>query len=380
MKIMERNSAYTLRETLVRLPQREEIAVPMGRYARTMMSIALTLTCIYLAGLLRSLFMDIWGVLSSLFYTFLASLIITYILQPAVDVLHRRRVPRSAAILIVYAVIAAILAVVVLNLIPVISRQIAQLSSSLPAITAELSRWIDMVNSRKTYLPNAVRTGIENALNQLEHRVEVAPTGLFSVVTSTLNAIFMAFVVPFVVFYMLKDAKAIGRGIVRMAPARHKHRVRLILRAIDDTLGGYVRGQFLIMLAVGCLSFIGYLIIRLPYALLLGAFLGFADIIPYLGPIIGIAPAVIIALTTSGWPMLVKVVIVNIAVQQIEGNILSPQIMGRTLHLHPMAIVAALIVGGEAGGILGLILAVPALAVCKVVWTQWREARSGPAH
>ncbi len=380
MKIMERNSAYTLRETLVRLPQREEIAVPMGRYARTMMSIALTLTCIYLAGLLRSLFMDIWGVLSSLFYTFLASLIITYILQPAVDVLHRRRVPRSAAILIVYAVIAAILAVVVLNLIPVISRQIAQLSSSLPAITAELSRWIDMVNSRKTYLPNAVRTGIENALNQLEHRVEVAPTGLFSVVTSTLNAIFMAFVVPFVVFYMLKDAKAIGRGIVRMAPARYKHRVRLILRAIDDTLGGYVRGQFLIMLAVGLLSFIGYLIIRLPYALLLGAFLGFADIIPYLGPIIGIAPAVIIALTTAGWPMLVKVVIVNIAVQQIEGNILSPQIMGRTLHLHPMAIVAALIVGGEAGGILGLILAVPALAVCKVVWTQWREARSGPAH
>ncbi len=361
-------------------PQREEIAVPMGRYARTMMSIALTLTCIYLVGLLRSLFLDIWGVLSSLFYTFLASLIITYILQPAVDVLHRRRVPRSAAILIVYAVIAAILAVVVLNLIPVISRQIAQLSSSLPAITAEVSRWIDMVNSRKTYLPNAVRTGIENALNQLEHRVEVAPTGLFSVVTSTLNAIFMAFVVPFLVFYMLKDAKAIGRGMVRMAPAKSKHRVRLVLRAIDDTLGGYVRGQFLIMLAVGLLSFIGYLIIRLPYALLLGAFLGFADIIPYLGPIIGIAPAVIIALTTSGWPMLVKVVIVNIAVQQIEGNILSPQIMGRTLHLHPMAIVAALIVGGEAGGVLGLILAVPALAVCKVVWTQWREARSHASH
>ncbi len=361
-------------------PQREEIAVPMGRYARTMMSIALTLTCIYLVGLLRSLFLDIWGVLSSLFYTFLASLIITYILQPAVDVLHRRRVPRSAAILIVYAVIAAILAVVVLNLIPVISRQIAQLSSSLPAITAEVSRWIDMVNSRKTYLPNAVRTGIENALNQLEHRVEVAPTGLFSVVTSTLNAIFMAFVVPFLVFYMLKDAKAIGRGMVRMAPAKSKHRVRLVLRAIDDTLGGYVRGQFLIMLAVGLLSFIGYLIIRLPYALLLGAFLGFADIIPYLGPIIGIAPAVIIALTTSGWPMLVKVVIVNIAVQQIEGNILSPQIMGRTLHLHPMAIVAALIVGGEAGGVLGLILAVPALAVCKVVWTQWREARSHGAY
>ncbi|WP_242548972.1 AI-2E family transporter [Alicyclobacillus mali (ex Roth et al. 2021)] len=352
----------------------------MGRYARTMMSIALTLTCIYLVGLLRSLFLDIWGVLSSLFYTFLASLIITYILQPAVDVLHRRRVPRSAAILIVYAVIAAILAVVVLNLIPVISRQIAQLSSSLPAITAEVSRWIDMVNSRKTYLPNAVRTGIENALNQLEHRVEVAPTGLFSVVTSTLNAIFMAFVVPFLVFYMLKDAKAIGRGMVRMAPAKSKHRVRLVLRAIDDTLGGYVRGQFLIMLAVGLLSFIGYLIIRLPYALLLGAFLGFADIIPYLGPIIGIAPAVIIALTTSGWPMLVKVVIVNIAVQQIEGNILSPQIMGRTLHLHPMAIVAALIVGGEAGGVLGLILAVPALAVCKVVWTQWREARSHGAY
>lgn len=128
------------------------------------------------------------------------------------------------------------------------------------------------------------------------------------------------------------------------------------------------------MLAIGVLAFIGYLIIGMPYALLLALFLAITDIIPYIGPIIGIAPAVLIALTVSP-ALLIKVVIVNIIVQQCEGNLLSPQIMGRTLKLHPMAIVAALLIGGELAGLVGLILAVPVLAVLKVVWMQLTDER-----
>ncbi|GLG00342.1 UPF0118 membrane protein YrrI [Alicyclobacillus hesperidum subsp. aegles] len=348
--------------------------LPTSRYFRVALSVAATLLCIYLFGLLRGFFMDIWAVISTVFYPFLAALIISYILQPVVELLHRRRVPRSAAILCIYFTFAILVVVGVLNAVPVISRQISQLVSSFPAITAQISHWMDMVNSRKQYLPNTVRVGLENALQQLEHRFETAPTGIFSFISSTINAIFMAFIVPFLVFYMLKDAKAIGRAMVGLAPVRYKRRVRIILHGIDETLGGYIRGQFLVMLAIGILAFIGYLIIGMPYALLLALFLAIADIIPYLGPIIGIAPAVIIALTVSP-ALLIKVVIVNIAVQQCEGNFISPQIMGRTLKLHPMAIVAALLIGGELAGVVGLILAVPTLAVLKVVWTSWANER-----
>ncbi len=349
-------------------------AVPTSRYFRIALSVAATLLCLYLFGLLRGLFMDVWSVVRTVFYPFLAALIISYILQPVVELLHRRRMPRVAAIFCIYMTFAILVVVAALNAVPVITRQVTQLANNLPAITAQISHWMDMMNSQKQYLPNTVRVGLENALAQVEHRFETAPTGVFSFISSTINAVFLAFMVPFLVFYILKDARTIGSAIVRVVPQKYKHRTRALLIGIDQTLGSYIRGQFLVMLAIGVLAFIGYLIIGMPYALLLALFLAITDIIPYIGPIIGIAPAVLIALTVSP-ALLIKVVIVNIIVQQCEGNLLSPQIMGRTLKLHPMAIVAALLIGGELAGLVGLILAVPVLAVLKVVWMQLTDER-----
>jgi predicted PurR-regulated permease PerM len=129
------------------------------------------------------------------------------------------------------------------------------------------------------------------------------------------------------------------------------------------------------MLSVGILTYAGFLIIRMPYAFLLSLFLGMMDIIPYLGPFIGAAPAVILAFSV-GPQMVLKVLLVNVIVQQLEGNLLSPAIMGKTLHLHPLAIVASVLIGGEMGGILGMVCAVPLLAVVKVTWTSISQYRA----
>jgi predicted PurR-regulated permease PerM len=138
------------------------------------------------------------------------------------------------------------------------------------------------------------------------------------------------------------------------------------MKDIDQALGNYIRGQFLVCLIVGILAYIGYWIIGMPYPLLLASVVAVFNIIPYLGPFFGAAPAILMAFMVS-WKMVLFVVIVNTICQILEGNVISPQVVGRTLHMHPLLIIFALLVGGEIAGVIGLILAVPLFAVMKVI-------------
>lgn len=325
------------------------------------------LLCIYLVSQLRGFFQDIWSVLRALFIPFLVALIISYLLEPLVNVLTARKVPRGVAIIVIYCAFILFCVVAVLNAIPMINRQFAQLAQHLPTFIAQADHWLDELTRKKQYLPEAVRKGIESGLQQFEQHLTQYASSALTMLSGTINALFILFTIPFLAFYMLKDARSIGRGMVRLAPVKYREDVGRTLRGVDETLGNYIRGQLLVMLAVGVLAFAGLLVVHMPYALLLALFLALADLVPYIGSVIGAAPSVLLALAISP-QMALKVLLVIVIVQQIEGNLLSPQIMGRTLNLHPMAIVAALLIGGEMGGFLGLIVAVPTLAVGKVVW------------
>lgn len=348
-----------------------QLKIRLSRYTQGALAVLLTLLCLYLLGQLRGFFNDIWLVLRAVLFPFLAALIITYILQPVVGLLTRRRVPKSMAILIIYLFATMLIVVALLHAVPAVTRQANQLMNNLPSMMNNANSWIDEIMRRKQYLPDALRVGMENALNQVESRVASWFSSLFTVVSGVVSTVFSLFLVPFLVFYMLKDGRGMGRAIVNLWPKEKREEVRELLVRVDETLGRYIRGQLLVMLAVGILTYIGYLIVGMPYALMLALFLAIADMIPYIGPFIGAAPTILLALPL-GWPMVLKVLLVNVIVQQCEGNFLSPQIMGRTLSLHPMSIVAALLLGGELGGVLGLIAAVPLLAVGKVIWMQLR--------
>ncbi|MCL6452493.1 MAG: AI-2E family transporter [Alicyclobacillus sp.] len=344
------------------------------RYLKTALAVLVTLACLYTVGLLRGFLQDVWHVVYVVLLPFLISVVICYILQPVVELLVRRRVPRGMAILLIYIVFILALVVAVLQAIPAVTRQFTQLADHVPTLLQQANGWLDGLSRHTKYLPDAARQGIETSLARLEQSVAGFIAGMFSMLSNTLNALFVAFVIPFIVFYMLKDADAIGRGVLRLTPHRFRRHMKVILISIDTTLGSYVRGQLLVMLVVFVLTYAGFLIVRLPYALLLALFLGLVDIIPYIGPILGAAPAIILGLSISP-QMALKVLLVNLIVQQLEGNLISPQIMGRSLHLHPMAVVAALLIGGELGGIVGLLCAVPLLALGKVTYTNLKKMR-----
>ncbi|MFC4076848.1 AI-2E family transporter [Salinithrix halophila] len=297
---------------------------------------------------------------------FLVAVIISYLLNPVVNMLASRSIPRSLAVLFIYTLFIGAVAIVLTNLLPLFNHQLQELVEHFPEWNARMQSWVDQMNHSKDSLPESVRLGVEKSLDRLEGAVTDGVGNLMSSLGTTINQLFIAFIIPFLAFYMLKDVHVIEKAFVTLLPTRRRKEVVRMFRDIDEALGNYIRGQLLVCVAVGVLAYIGYLIIGLPYPLLLAAVVAVFNVIPYLGPFFGAFPALLVAFTISK-EMVLGVILVNLAVQILEGNVLSPQIVGRTLHMHPLFIIFALLVGGELGGILGLILAVPFFAVGKVI-------------
>ncbi|MNI37614.1 pheromone autoinducer 2 transporter [compost metagenome] len=147
---------------------------------------------------------------------------------------------------------------------------------------------------------------------------------------------------------------------------------------MNGQISHYIRGQIIVSFCIGILMYIGFLIIGLDYSLVLAIIASCTSIVPYLGPAIAITPALIIATVTSPF-MLLKLIIVWTVVQLVEGKFISPQIMGKSLQMHPITIIFVILTAGNLFGVIGIILAVPGYAVLKVIAThlfQWFEMRS----
>ena len=324
----------------------------------------LALIILYFIWLLRPLFGLFYSFLKAVLAPFVIAVIISYVLNPIVTMLNARKVPRTIAVLLIYAVFLTSLTVILLNMIPMFIEQLGELGEHLPELTMHTQQIMNKWDT--SMLPQGVRMGMNNWFFQAEQRMAGAISGFLNNLGTTIGVVFNAFIVPFLIFYMLKDFEAFERLLIRCLPKSHRKSIVGLLKEVDEALGNYVRGQLLVCVIIGILAYAGYMIIGMPYALLFASVVAICNIIPYLGPFLGAAPAALVA-TTISWKMVLFVVIVNALCQMLESNVISPQIVGRTLHMHPMMIIFAILVGGELGGIPGLILAVPLFAVLKVV-------------
>ncbi|GIM44659.1 UPF0118 membrane protein YrrI [Collibacillus ludicampi] len=321
---------------------------------------------LFLLTQMQSMFSHLWTLLKVVLTPFLIAMIISYMLNPIVTKLVKRGVPRGASILIIYVIFFAGVTVVLVNTLPRFIEQVKDFVESLPELIQRVDRWLDQLADGTRSLPPAVRIAVENNLDSLQRAITEATGNFLSMLGKSVEQVLIAFVVPFLVFYMLKDLKIMEKTVIALLPVRYRRESIQLLKSIDDALGNYIRGQLLVMLAVGLLVYAGYLIIGMPYPLMLAMIVAVTNIIPYVGPFIGLAPALILALTVTP-AMVIKVLVINMIVQQLEGNIISPQIVGRSLNLHPLLIILSLLFGGEIGGVMGLILAVPFVAVVKVI-------------
>ncbi|MCU6709656.1 AI-2E family transporter [Paenibacillus sp. J5C_2022] len=325
----------------------------------------LCLIAVYFLYMLKPLIVSVYDFLKAVLGPFIIAMIISYVLNPVVTLLHERKVPRTIAVLLIYAVFCAVVTVLLVNIIPMFIDQVQQLNRHLPELSMRAENFVTDMNNT-SFLPDSFRDGVNRSLTAIEKRISETLFQFVNNIGNVLGAVFIAFIIPFLAFYILKDFEVFERAIITYLPKSHRQNTVRLMKDIDHALGSYIRGQFLVCLIVGILAYIGYLLIGMPYALLLAGIVAVTNVIPYLGPFFGAAPALLMASTVS-LKMMVLVAIVNTTCQILEGNVISPQVVGRTLHLHPLLIIFALLVGGEIAGIVGMILAVPIFAACKVI-------------
>lgn len=306
------------------------------------------------------------NVLGTILVPFFIAAFITYLLHPVVEKLHELKVPRPIAIIVIYLLFFGGLGYGLYKVLPYTIQQLKDFTSNLPeyvdlykTVTEDFYKQID-------YLPEAFHEQVNTMLTSLEETLATIITGLLDLTKKLVSSFILFAIIPFISFYLLKDFDLVKKSVWYLTPRKMRRSGKRLLGDIDESLGNYIRGQLLVALIIGVCAWLALWLAGMKYPLLLGIIIGLTNIIPYFGPILGAVPAMIIALTIS-MKMVIIVIVIIFALQFLEGNLLSPLIVGKSLHMHPVIIIFALLIGEAVGGIFGLILAVPFFAVLKVV-------------
>ena len=296
----------------------------------------------------------------------LVAAILAYLLFPLVNNLERRGMGRTMAASVVFFGLLVILGVLGSVLIPLLADQATEWQSSLGdgRLYALLDRLEADIADRLPFIEPGTLGLSESARVNLE-----AQEGhLLGYATDVLSVVGNLIVIPFVLFFLMRDGSRFMKKLVALVPNRYFEFAMGVIYKIDDHIGGYLRGQSLVAVLVGLATIIGLGLVGVDYYLVLGLFTGVANFIPYVGFIIsaGLTLAVSI-LTTGGMGQVVGVVIVFGVVQALENVVLQPWITARNVSLHPVTVLLAILLGGRFAGVIGMALAVPTVAVAKVI-------------
>nr|WP_026676399.1 AI-2E family transporter [Fictibacillus gelatini] len=334
----------------------------------------LAFLCFFVFLKLSPIWKPILSIIKAAFIPFFIAVFITYLLHPLVEKLYAKGFPRTLAILLIYILFFGGIGLGLYKGIPNMIAQMRELMTNIPDITKTYEQWLMEVDHHTSKLPHTIHVRIEEYIQSIEKYVEKMASTAVDSIRKIVDYFFVFIIIPFLVFYFLKDIEKIKRTIWYITPRKWRKEGKRLLHDIDESLGGYIRGQILVGLILGGAATLALWAIHMPYPILLGALIAVTDIIPYFGPILGAIPVIFIALTISV-KMVIVVIVIMLVLQFIEGNLLGPFIIGRSLQIHPVLIIFALLVGGEIGGIPGLILGVPVFAVLKVIFMHIRNYR-----
>lgn len=310
-------------------------------------------------------------IIATLFAPILIAGLFYYLLRPFVNLLSRY-VPKVAGIAIVFGIIAVVLGTGVYLLGPTVQAQVQSFLELAPEKVEEVTEESETAMAGFEFMGVSGAEIRARVVSYIESASDGLVDNVAAVLTALMNIAVVIIVVPFILFFLLKDDEKLIPHITKYLSEEHKPEGRKLLNDMDKTLATYIVGQALVALTVGVLMFIGYLIIGLDYAFTLAIFAMFLIIIPFLGPILGIIPAMFVALVNGEPLMAVKVVLVLLVVQQLEGNLITPNIMGNRLNIHPLTIILLLMVSAALYGFIGILIAIPLYAVVKTLVHNFR--------
>jgi predicted PurR-regulated permease PerM len=287
--------------------------------------------------------------------------------------LQTKVMPRGAAIALTLLALIALLVLTVLVVIPVLINQLSGLIASIPGLATagdQLLRDLIRPFQERGLVSANTDAVIDNLRNSVITRASQIATGLlddlFGAVTSFVDIAVKAFGIVFVAIYLLADTARIKAATLRLVPPAYHRDVLALWEEFGVSLSRYLSGLTISLLAQGVLSGLALWILGVPYPLLLGAWVSVTAIIPYLGAFLGSIPAIILGFVQSPVTGLLTIVL-YIAIQQLESNVLTPRIQGQAVRVHPIIILLGVIAASEIDGVRGAIFAVPTLAVLRVL-------------
>lgn len=332
----------------------------------------------------------IWGLfkISVIFPPLILAVLIIYLLNPVVTRLERRGVSRVVGTVIAYVVVLGGVAILITALIPVVSGQVENFSEDWPKFRSRLVGFVDdtaeSINERfgtnfdttqVDCLLGADQTGDPEAPTQarcdevvagLRDRIGTQASRLTEIGSSVIEVLLVFVIGPLIALYLLIDLPHLQRDVMNLVPEAHKAEFADLGSKIGRAVGGFFRGQLLVAVLVGLLSAVGFAIIDLPFWFVIGAIAGFFNLIPLVGPFIGGGLGFLIGTVASGIGLGLQAALVELIVQQLDNHFISPQVMKRTVQIHPATVMLSLLAGGTLAGFWGVLLAVPAVAVIKL--------------
>lgn len=339
----------------------------------------LTLLIIKFVVEVNWLFEPIVIVIRTIFIPVLIGGVLFYITVPIQTYLEKFKFPRWASMITIFLLLATAVWIAIAIVGPPITEQITHLFKNIPSIVSETELLALQLIEQIGELPPWAVTEINKLTESIKSFSlgfgKVAVQFSQSIISGTFQGVLIAILSPFFLFFMLKDHEKFMPAVTRIFSGQTKNWIEKTLKDIDEVLRLYIQGQILISFILAMMLYIGYLILGLNFALLLAVFAFFMNVIPFIGPWIAFIPALIIGFIQD--PIMVLwVSLITLAANQIDANLITPNIMGKTLKIHPLTIITILLAAGKIAGFFGILLAVPGYAIGKVIVTNIYEKRN----
>ena len=292
--------------------------------------------------------------------------VLYYITEPLQRVLEKRGMPRWGSLATVMLLLIAVVTTIFLLIGKPIANQVNNLVENAPYIATRIEQAFNYILENRDILPPQVEEFVASITNSIQDIAVTSSRYLMNFVSGAVTVTLTLILVPFFFIFMLKDHEKFAPQIYDVFSGDTRTWVKKTLEDIDNVLRSYVQGQVLVSFLLATMMFIGYLIIKLDYSLLLALFAFFMNMIPFIGPWVSLVPAVIVALIQD--PILVVwVCVITLIAQQVESNLITPNVMGKSLDIHPLTVISLVLAAGNIAGFIGIIIAIPTYCVIKVI-------------
>lgn len=292
-------------------------------------------------------------------------------LEPAVNWMNRNHIPRALSVLVLYLLIFLILSLIIVLMVPPLIDQVTELAKSFPYYYERLLSAFSYFSGTGQ---DTVASTLQQSLQSLGANLAQATTSILSTLVSVFGGLLQFVVLLTVAFYLVVEEDGILRFIRSITPSVYHPYIIQMMRRLKAKLGSWLRGQLLLMLIIGVLTYIGLSLLGAKYALVLALWAGITEIIPYVGPILGAVPAIFLALSVS--PMQALLVgAMYLVIQQLENNIIVPLVMKKTVGLNPIISIVAIAIGAKLGGVIGAVLSIPVAVSLGVFLSDFFEKK-----